>query len=300
MTNPESSPPIPKKRSSVWLAFGLLFWVIVPLVGGWLLSGYLIPQPAVGIVRLYVEIYSFSTEYVLQQLQEARHDPRIKAVVIQLDSPGGEVTATQTLYYELQKLRRVMPVVASIDSVAASGAYYMAMACDPVYAKPSSTVGNVGVWGYFPSAFGVNDVILASGPFKLSASNEDEFLREIEGIKQEFIATVATQRGERLNISEEALSQGLAYPGRQALSLGMIDYLGGQSDAIDEAARMAGIANFQVVDLEKRVIDKLYAGQNPFYYYGQAWEGQTDAETGQRKLPPGIYLLYDVRLGSTR
>ena len=176
-----TSAPVPKRHRISWLStvFYLLLGFILPLAGGYFVSRRLIPTPAVGIIRLNTEIYGTSVDFINQQIAEARSNPRIKAVVLQIDSPGGEVTATQTLFLELQKLRREMPVVGSIDSTAASGAFYAAMATDPIYAKPSSTVGNIGVWGYFPSEIGVNDVILASGPFKLTASNTVEFLRNV-------------------------------------------------------------------------------------------------------------------------
>lgn len=274
----------------------ILLWVVAPLLVGWLLAIRLVPQPAVGIIRLNFDISSLSAEFVMLQIDEARADPRVKAVVLQLNSPGGELAATQSLYLELQSLRREMPVVTSIESMAASGGYYVAMATDPVCAKPSSTVGNVGVWGFIPPDLGVNDVILASGPFKLTASNRAEFLREIEGIRQEFLATVFNARGDRLNISAVDLSQGLAYPGREALRLGLIDHLSSQSDAITTAAELAGIADYEIIDLEARVIEQ-YFGDNDSVSLPEDWIGAADPVTGRRILPPGIYLLYDVRLG---
>ena len=301
MTSTET-PSVPgtkvKKISWLRIIFNLLLCVALPLTGGYFLSRHVIPAPAVGIIRLNVEIYSFSAEYVNQQIAEARANPHIKAVIVQIDSPGGEVTATQTIFLELQKLRREMPVVGSIDSIAASGAFYAAMATDPVFAKPSSTVGNVGVWGYFPSELGVNDVVLASGPFKLTASNTEEFLRGIESIKQEFLATVISQRGARLKITDIDLSQGLAYSGRDSLNLGLIDTLGSQTEAIEKAATLAGIAHYQVVDLEAVVINKYYSELSPLI--SNEWIAKADPLTGQRDLPPGAYLLYDARLGSTR
>ena len=136
----------------------ILFWVVAPLlIGAWLAQG-LVAQPAVGIIRLNTDIWSGSAQFVIWQIEEAREDPSIKAVVLQLDSPGGEVVATQSVYLELQNLRQEMPVVSSLGGMATSGAYYMAMATDPVYAKPSSSVGNVGVWGYIPPDVGVNEV----------------------------------------------------------------------------------------------------------------------------------------------
>lgn len=274
----------------------ILLWGVTPLLVGWLLAILLVPQPAVGIIRLNSDISSLSAEFVMLQIDEARADPRLKAVVLQLNSPGGEVAPTQSLYLELQSLRREMPVVTSIESMAASGGYYVAMATDPVCAKPSSTVGNVGVWGFIPPDLGVNDVILASGPFKLTASNRAEFLREIEGIRQEFLATVFNARGDRLNISAVDLSQGLAYPGREALRLGLIDHLSSQSDAIATAAELAGIADYEIIDLEARVIEQ-YFGDNDSVSLPEDWIGAADPVTGRRILPSGIYLLYDVRLG---
>jgi len=280
------------------LSFGalgsVLLWGLAPLLVGLWLAQAVVPQPAVDIIRLNTEIWPDSVALVMAQIEEAREDPTIQAVVVQLDSPGGEVAASQALYLELQALRREMPVVGSIDGMAASGAYYVAMASDPVYAKPSSTVGNVGVWGFIPPDLGVNEVILASGPFKLTASNRDEFLRWIEGIRLEFLETVFSQRGERIQIARVALSQGLAYSGREAVRLGLIDRLGSETEAIRTAAQQAGIAHYRVIDLEARIVDELAEDENGEL---EPWVGAADAVTGRRVLPPGAYLLYDIQLG---
>jgi protease-4 len=282
------------KSSTTFRSLGsFLLWVVAPLlIGVWLAQG-LVAQPAVGIIRLYGDIYPESADFVQAQINEAREDPSIKAVVVQLDTPGGEVAAGQRLYLELLTLRREMPVVGSIESVAASGGFYVAMATDPIYSKPSSTVGNVGVWGFIPPDLGVNEVILTSGPFKLTASSRDEFLRSIEGIRQEFMETVFSQRGERLNISRVELSRGLAYSGREAVRLGLIDGLGSETDALRAAARQAGIANYAVVDLAVRVIES-WTDENAEL---EPWVGAADPITGERVLPPGAYLLYDMQLG---
>ena len=120
-----------------------LLLVVAPLLVGWWLAQSLVPQPVVGIIRLDTAIWAGSARLAMAQIQAARQDPSIKAVVLQLDSPGGEVAATQALYLELQSLRREMPVVSSIDGMAASGAFYVAMATDPIYVKPSSSVGSL-------------------------------------------------------------------------------------------------------------------------------------------------------------
>ncbi|MEA3338930.1 MAG: S49 family peptidase [Chloroflexota bacterium] len=249
-----------------------------------------------GIIRVNTEIWAGSTEFVRAQIEEARQDRNIKAVIVQFNSPGGEVVASQTLYLELQNLRREMPVVGSIDSMAASGAYYAAMGVDPIYAKPSSSIGNVGVWAFVPSDLGVNDVILTSGPFKLTGSNRDEFIRKLDGIKQEFLATVFSQRNDNLILSPAELSQGLLYPGRKAVHLGLIDHIGTQTEAIAAAAKQAGIAHYEVVDLEARIIEDWF-GED--FLWGEPWSGAADPVTGERSLPYGIYLLYDARLRGT-
>jgi len=273
-----------------------LLWGLAPLLVGLWLAQHLVPQPAVGIIRLTSDIYVESVDFTVDQVNEALADPSIRAVVLQLDSPGGEVAASQQLYLELLDLRRQMPVVGSMDSMAASGAYYVAMAADPIYAKPSSTVGNVGVWGFIPPDLGVDEVILASGPFKLTATNRDDFLRWIEGVKQEFLETVFSQRGQRIKLSRDELSYGLAYSGRDAARLGLIDYLGGERDAVQTAAQQAGLAHYRTVDLAERVIAQ-WLEESEENAIGEPWVGAADPLTGERTLPPGAYLLYDPQLG---
>jgi protease-4 len=290
-SNSHSNPGGPTFRT----LGNVLLWGLAPLLVGLWLAQLLVPQPAVGIVRLNSDIYAESVDFTMAQVSEALADPQIRAIVVQLNSPGGEVAASQQLYLELQDLRRQMPVVGSIDGMAASGAYYAAMATDPIYAKPSSTVGNVGVWGFVPPDIGVTEVILASGPFKLTASSRDEFLRGIEAIRQEFMETVFSQRGERMNISRVELSYGLAYSGREAQRLGLIDHLGSETEAVEMAARQTGIAHYRVVDLAARVVEQLYGEEQEL----EPWVGAADPLTGRRVLPPGAYLLYDIQLGGT-
>ncbi len=273
----------------------MLFWGAACVLFIGILPSVLVPRPAVGIIRVNMDIWAGSAALIQAEIEAARQDPNIKAVVVQLNSPGGEVVASQAVYMELQNLRRELPVVGSIDSMAASGAYYAAMGTQPIYAKPSSSVGNVGVWAYIPEDLAVNDVILASGPFKLTGSNREEFLRELEGIKQEFLVTVFTQRDGQLSLTAEELSKGLLYPGREALRAGLIDAIGTQAEAIEKAAEQAGIAHYRIVDLESRVLGRFLI-DNPFFE--ETWVGAADPVSGERSLPYGIYLLYDIHLRS--
>ena len=270
----------------------VILWGAALLLIIWLAT-LLVPRPAVGIIRLDTDIWTGSAELVRSQIEAARQDRQIKAVVVQINSPGGEVVASQALYLELQDLRRDMPVVGSIDSIAASGAYYTSLATDPIYAKPSSSIGNVGVWAIVPPEPTISDELLTSGPFKLTGSNRAEFIRQIERIKEEFLVTVSSQRGERLNLTSAELSQGLLYPGSEAIQLGLIDHIGSQSQATATAAAQAGIAHYKVIDLKARVTRGLLGINLP---WNDDWYGAADPETGERSLPDGVYLLYDAEL----
>lgn len=329
MALPDYPPlPQPPKRQGP----GIMLWLIIPLLLGLLLAPLAVPtpeKPAVGLIHLESDIWSLSAYLVKLEIAEARENDRIKAVVLVLDSPGGEVAPTQDMFLEMLSLRQEMPVVGSINGMAASGGYYLVLATDPIYAKPSSTVGNIGVWGFAPSEIGVTEEVLASGPFKLTASNPEQFLREIDGIKQEFIGTTQLMRGDRLTISAADISQGLAYPGRVALQYGLIDKLASQADAVAEAASQAGIKDYDIIDLEEIVIKRLEAeaangavgylpnftpeqaaqlnntpsenavpGASSSLWLYQSWIGAANPLTGQRNLPPGVYLLYDVSFAS--
>lgn len=341
-----SLPPLPDylspSASPKRQGLGILLWLIIPLLLGLILAPLAVPtpeKPAVGLIRLETDIWYLSAWLVKQEIAEARADDRVKAVVIIIDSPGGEVAPTQDMFLEVLSLRQEMPVVGSINGMAASGGYYLALATDPLYAKPSSTIGNIGVWGFAPSEIGVTEEVLASGPFKLTASNPEQFLREIEGIKQEFIGTTTLMRGDRLTLTPAEISQGFAYPGRLAVQYGLIDKLASEADAVAEAARQAGLDDYDTIDLEEIVVTRLQAEadasgaqglplglpnyqaelltqnqvpgssttspaetgsptlENGVPWFFQPWLGTANPLTGQRNLPPGIYLLYDVSLG---
>jgi protease IV len=267
-------------------ARSLLLWFGLPLIAGILIAA-LIPQPAVGTIYLNESINSFSAKNLITQIDYARTHPEIAAVVLVLDSPGGTVADTESVYLELLKLRETKPVVASINSMAASGAYYLTVGADYAFAKPTSDVGNIGVIGYLPPVPVILEGIISTGPYKMSGSPRDTFTRQIEMIKQGFYGAVKAGRGERLTALPELVLSGQIWPGAEALQLGLIDELGAQSDAIEKAAAMAHISNYRVLDLADA------AGIEPpptdiFGFFAQTAEGMILPYPKQ----PGIYMLY--------
>ncbi len=304
------------------IAGDILSWIVAPLLLGWLLSLYLIPKPAVGLIRIRYDIFDPATRVFMEEIKEAYENPAIKAVVVQIDSPGGASVDGEAIYLELQKLRQEKPVVGSVDSMAASAAYHIAVATEPIFAKGGSRVGNVGTWSSFPPESPIDDFILASGPFKLTADTQDEFVRGVEESKQRFLATVFSQRGQRLKLTPAELSQGLLYSGQNGERLGLIDRIGSQTEAVEAAAEQAGLSNYEVVDLEAGAIEKILgpaqdetssrvsagAGRARSeeldelvhqaarkYYQGSSalfelWPGAVDPVTGELQLAtPGAY-----------
>ena len=201
---------------------------------------------------------------VFERLERAAADPLVKAVILRIDTPGGEVTASDIVYHEILRFkeRTGRPVVALMMGVAASGGYYIASACDLIVAHPSTLTGSIGVISVFPSVeslmakVGVKVEVIKSGPAKDSGSpfrnmTEDE-RRAFQGIIDEyyegFLAVVA--RGREGKVAADRLREiadGRVYTAPQALKLGLIDAVGYFDDAFGRALGLAGIEGARLV-----------------------------------------------------
>jgi protease-4 len=240
----------------------------------------------VGVIRLNDAIYSTTAADLISQIDYARDNPNVKSVVLILDSPGGTVVDTEAVYLELARLRQTKPVVTWVSGMAASGAYYLSSGTDYIVAVPSSEVGNVGVIGYLPPSPSVLEDTISTGPYKLWGSPRDTTVREIEMLKQGFFQAVTLGRGKRLKIGPEVLLRGQIWPASEALHLGLIDKLGSETDAYEQAARLAHLWHYQAVDL---YVPTIYV-QTPsaLGFFLQSKDGV--------RLPypskPGIYMLY--------
>ena len=266
------------------LAVGLL----VLLAAGVLLSFLLLPAPQVAVVRVEGDIWGPYATVLRDALDQVAQDRVVRAVVLDISSPGGEVTASEDLYYQVLALRRERPVVASIGEMAASGAYYLAAAADTIYAKPGSTVGNIGVISILPDPDVVDEKIITSGPFKLSGGSHMDAIRQIEMLKQTFLAAILAQRGDRLQVAPEVLSEGNVYVGLRAQQMGLVDEVGSRSDAIRAAARLAGLRRYEVVDLTPELPEAMDI-------FGLRLEGVKTAAVlaaPPENLLPGFYYRY--------
>ncbi|MFQ5943280.1 MAG: S49 family peptidase [Anaerolineales bacterium] len=275
--SPSQDSARPQRRYSLLL-------LLVPIVLGMAIAA-MIPRPAVGLIHLRDALHAFSSADLIEQIQYAREQPDIRAVVLVLDSPGGTVIDTEAVYLELAKLREQKPVVTMAQGVAASGAYYLAVGTDYIFAGPSSPIGNVGVLSSLPPAPTVFEDIVSTGPYKLFGSARDAQLRRMEAIKLAFYEAVSLGRGDKLQMGPETLLRGEIWLGGEAHRLGLVDELGSVSRAVEHAAEMAKIANYETVNLRDA------AGLPPEFAFGFF------LETPQGALTPyprehGLYLLW--------
>ena len=197
---------------------------------------------------------------ILTKLDFAASDPDIKALVVRINSPGGEATSSERLYAAMADVRREIPVVVSAQWLLASGGYMMAMGANHIFADSGSNIGSIGVVSFvsprgFPSEFQVG-----TGPSKVVGPSERTLFEELELMKEAFYAIVASERGGLLLEKGDLLS-GRTWLGVRALQLGLIDELGGERDAIRKAAELAGLRRYEVVQLEDAMTDAggLYA-----------------------------------------
>jgi len=271
--------------------------VAVVVAEGEILSGY---QPP-GLI---------GADSLAERLRTVGRDSRVKAVVLRLNSPGGESFASEKIRREVMALRDAgKTVVISMGDVAASGAYWIAMAGQEVWASPSSITGSIGVFGIIPTfsrpleklgihTDGVGTTPLA-GKLRLDLPLADDlkriFQRATEQNYQEFIGVVAQSR----DMSPEAVdsvARGRVWSGVQAKERGLVDQTGTLQQAIDSAARIAGLGtDYQVLYSEIEL--------SPFENFILEIVGSTTARLGLSRVPETFLnvpfvsdLLTDLRL----
>ena len=237
------------QTSPLRLILLVLITFAIPAVAGLYLAPRLVPAPMVGIIRLNYDITDVTAFEFAEQMAYARDAGDIRAVVVILNSPGGAATFSEELFLNVLHARRSFPVVASVDVLAASGAYYVAAAANEIYAKPTSYVGSIGVIGLLPGPVYIDDELLTTGPFKAFGGTQDTAIRQAERSKYAFLEAIRAGRGETLTVSLDVLARGEIYDGLQALEMGLIDGILSTEEAIARAAELAGLADYKTVEL---------------------------------------------------
>jgi protease-4 len=200
---------------------------------------------------------------LLEQLDRARGDARVRGVILRINSPGGSVTASELMYQELRRFRTQTgkPVVAVLMDVAASGGYYIACACDEIIAQPSTVTGSIGV---IMQMFDVTETLrklgvatdaITSGTHKdagsplrrMTPEERALFQRMVDEMYDRFVEVVAEGRAGLDEARVRELSDGRVYTGRQALALGLVDRVAPFREALEAAKRRAGVRTARFV-----------------------------------------------------
>jgi protease-4 len=223
-------------------AIGLLFFVI----------GKISFPRKVAVVEVVGTIMEPSS--IIRELHTHWKDRRVAAIVMRISTAGGSIAAIQEIYREIERIRAEKKVVASLGNIGTSGGYYLAIAADEIFANPGTLVGNIGAliniqnFEELLQKVGVRYDVVKSGKYKDIGSPLRKMTQEEKVVLQKVIDDAHSQFleaiVERRKLREEvikAVSRGEIFTGRQALQLGLIDSLGNLDDAIERAARLAGV-----------------------------------------------------------
>ena len=208
------------------------------------------------------------SEPISRRIRAAADDPSVAAIVVRIDSPGGDGNASDLIWRELQRARteKHKPVVASMGDVAASGGYYVAAGADEIWAEPSTITGSIGVFiGHFDAEelygkLGLSMVTVKRGEsadlFSTSRDLTDGERKTmqswVESFYDTFLDRVAGSR--KLDKKQvDAVGRGHVWSGVQALEKKLVDHMGGLSEAIRAAKKLAGIAVDEPLDLDDEV-----------------------------------------------
>ncbi len=206
-------------------------------------------------------------EDLRNQLRQAGEDDGVKAIIVEVDSPGGGVVASDQMHESIQDFKEETgkPVVVSMSETAASGGYYVATAGDEIVANPATLTGSLGVivsiLNYQEAAetLGLEQEVYKSDEFKDILSGSRERTPEEEEILQELISQdydqfveVIVEGREMPEETVRELADGRIYSGRQAESLGLVDDLGDLERAADVSEELAGVDETTVVRYERQ------------------------------------------------
>ena len=231
---------------------------------------------------------------ILDQLKRYEDSNSVKAILLNIDSPGGGVAVSQEIYTEIKRLRdkKDKVVIAYLSSTGASGAYYVACAANKIVANPGTIVGSIGViaeWVNYADLMQwakLKDIVFKTGEFKDTGSpsralteNEKKYFQGlIDDMYVQFVEAVAS--GRKLDLPEvRSLADGRVFTGRDAKARKLIDEIGNFQDAVDLTAKLAGIAGKpRLIRLSRRrvtLLDVLTTDLSRFVpFNGQSMKSQ--------------------------
>lgn len=239
---------------------------------------------------------------IAKKIRDAAADKNVKAIVLDINSPGGTVASVQNIYDELLKAKENdKKVVALFRDVAASGGFYIAMAADKIVAEPGTITGSVGVIMQTSNVEGLFDKIgvkvtpITSGKYKDMGSAYRPMTDAEKAILQDMVNDTYTQffaavKAGRPDVKPETLTEytdGRVFTGQRAFNLGFIDQLGGEEEARQLAGELAGLKDPKIIN--QRSADGL---RELIFSFGSSMENQSLAKQLQSLSTPSVSYLW--------
>ena len=229
-------------------------------------------DPQIAVIYASGEIESgagssskIGSESVSKAIREARLNDKVKAIVLRVNSPGGSALASEVIWREAELANKVKPVIVSMGDVAASGGYYISAASRKIFASPTTITGSIGVFGLIfntqkllNNKLGITvDTVktnrlsdFGSMSRPLTAEEKQIFQQGVEKVYDTFTKRVADGR-KMPQASVDSIGQGRVWSGVEAKNIGLVDEFGGLNDAIAEAAKMAKLEKYRLIELPK-------------------------------------------------
>jgi len=236
-----------------------------------------------------------------EAIRKARLDDNVKAVVLRVNSPGGSSLASDIIYREVVLTKKVKPIVCSMSDVAASGGYFIAMACDTIVAHPNTITGSIGVFGVLPNIqpllrdkLGITTDRVTTGKFSdlptvtrpLTAFEKQQLQQEVDRIYADF--TTKAAQGRHMPVDRlRRLASGRVWSGEEAKARGLVDVLGSFEDAMRIAARRA---NLKTDDYKVQYLPK--QDNNPFLALFNSFSEETRLRMIKEEMGP-MYPMYE-------
>ncbi len=272
----------------------------------------------IAVIPITGVIDDHQVERFFRFMHRAEEDKGVKALILQVDSPGGSVTASDEIYARILRYKQkkqeggqTIPVVISMRELAASGGYYISCAGDYLFAERTTLTGNIGVlWPNYNIAkmldkIGVeDDTIVSTGtpykyagaPFRAPTTREsDYFQHNVDVAFQQFKDVVKAGRAAHLpkDMKVEDVADGRAFPAGDALSKGLIDQLGYLEDAEQYAATTAGLKNPEIVKYqEPPTLLSIFSSDSESRFSGKGVTIHLDASALDRLGSPQVMYLY--------
>ncbi len=283
------------------IASVILVGIALVVVSGRDESGHMaIGRGKIGILPIEGEIVE--SRDTLRELEEFAENDSVKAIVVRINSPGGAVAPSQEIHRELLRVREETgkPVIASLDTVAASGGYYIAVGCQEIISNEGSITGSIGViaqwfnieklveWAKVsPQTFTSGEMKDAGSPYRAMSDTEKAYYQRIVSqLHGQFVQAVIDGRKGKMSADEiRKIADGRVFTGQEASEIKLVDEIGGLEDAVRRAAELAGMKGTPSVVYPKRIkpgllellagaearpaafVEKFLAGKgSPFFY----------------------------------